>query len=225
MKRLFNEQTLLSLVVLAMAGISPNIYEAAEAGYSGMPFLAKWVLSPGIVIIFIVFVVANLRGHKRLVNRMLSGATAGLIATVGLEIVREFGFHMGWMPGDMPKLFGVLITNRFMLGPDTWSNIIGYAYHFWNGISFGMIFTLVVGKKPFWWGTIYAILIGTVFLLSPAVQAMGIGFMGSGLPGMIETVYAAHLVYGSVLGFLSCKWVREEAWIFGGNRKIVNHSV
>lgn len=213
--RVLNEETILSLVVLLMAAISPNIYPAAQAGYAGMPFLAKWLLIPSIVIILIVFGLAYSRHHKRLFNRMWAGASAGFIATIGLEIFREIGYHLGWMPGDLPKLLGVLITNRFMVGPSTLSNIIGFSYHYWNGVSFGLIFALILGKKPFYWGTIYALLIGTGFLLSPAVQAMGVGYMGSGLPGMIETVYVAHLAYGSILGFLTYKWIKQPEWLLG----------
>jgi multisubunit Na+/H+ antiporter MnhF subunit len=214
MNRIFSEETILSLFVLAMAAISPNLWPAASAGYGGMPFFAKWLLVPSIIIILIIFGVAWFRHHVRLFHRMLVGGVVGFIGTIGLEIIRQIGFHLGWMPGDMPRLLGVLITHRFMLGPSTLSDILGYAYHFWNGICFGFIFSLIVGRKPFYWGIIYALLIGTGFLLSPSVQSMGIGFMGTGLPGMIETVYVAHLVYGSVMGYLDHKWLRHSEWLF-----------
>ena len=214
MNNIFREETILSLIVLLMAAVSPNIWPAASAGYGGMPFLMIWLLIPSIIIMLVVFGMAWLRHYNHLFHRMIVGGGVGLIATIGLEIIRQIGFHQGWMPGDMPKLLGVLITNRFMLGPSTLSNILGYAYHFWNGICFGLIFTIIAGRKPFYWGIFYALLIGTGFLLSPPVQSMGIGFMGTGLPGMIETVYVAHLAYGSILGYLDHKWLRQAGWLF-----------
>ncbi len=208
-----NSDVVLGIIVLAMAGISPNIYPAAMKGIAGMPFLSKWLLLPSIIIIIAVYIVSRAQNRTLLSQRILVGAAAGLIATIGLEMVRIFGFKMGWMPGDMPKLLGVLMTNRFMEGPSTWSNILGYAYHYWNGAAFGMIFVIILGRKPVWWGLIYALLIGTGFLLSPAVKAMGVGFMGTGLPGMTEIVYGAHIAFGLILGYLSHRWLHRSEWL------------
>jgi len=204
---------IVALVVLAMAGISPNLYPAAMAGYGDMPFFSKWLLIPSIVIIGGMFLLAKKQQYNIISRRIWVGALAGIIGTVGLEIIRIIGFKMGWMPGDLPKLLGVLMTDRFMKGPSTWSNILGYTYHYWNGAAFGLIYTLILGYKPWWYGAIYGILIGTGFLLSPAVNAMGVGFMGSDLPGMIPVVYTAHVVFGAILGYLAYKWLRNNAWL------------
>jgi hypothetical protein len=50
-------------------------------------------------------------------------------------------------------------------------------------------------------------LIGLVFLLSPAVRSQGIGFMGKDMPAMPLTVAIAHGVFGTILGFLAYRWV------------------
>jgi len=204
---------IVALVVLAMAGISPNLYPAAMAGYGGMPFFSKWLLIPSIVVIVGMFLLAKKQQYNIISRRIWVGALAGIIGTIGLEIIRILGFKMGWMPGDLPKLLGVLMTDRFMKGPSTWSNILGYTYHYWNGAAFGMIYTLILGRKPWWYGAVYGILVGTGFLLSPAVNAMGVGFMGSDLAGMIPVVYTAHIVFGSTLGYLTYKWLRNKAWL------------
>jgi len=210
-KRIY--RIILALVVLAMAGISPNLYPAAMAGYGGMPFFSKWLLIPSIIIILAVFIITKVKNYDKLSRRIWVGVIAGMIGTIGLEIIRYPGFRLGWMPGDLPKLLGVLITNRFMVGPSTGSTIVGYLYHFWNGAAFGMIYTIVLGRKSWWWGIVYALLIGTGFLLSPAVKAMGIGFMGSQQAGMIEVVYVAHIVFGSILGYLAYKWLHSNSWL------------
>ncbi len=208
-----NSNVILGLVVLAMAGISPNIYPAAMAGWASMPSLGTWLLLPGIIIIVLIYAISRVQNRTVLSHRILIGAVSGLIATAGLEVVRIFGFKMGWMPGDMPKLLGVLLTNRFMEGPSTWSNILGYTYHYWNGASFGIIFAVLLGRKPVWWGLVYALLIGTGFLLSPAVKAMGVGFMATGLPGMTEIVYGAHIIFGILSGFLAHRWLQNGEWL------------
>jgi hypothetical protein len=213
MRRFFNEEILLSLIVLAAAGVAPNIFPAAQAGFAKMSVLAVVLLVPSIVLLAAVFATAIVRGHPRLTNRILVGIIAGLAATVGLEVVRSASFRLGGMPGDLPRLMGVLLTDRFMLGPSLASDILGYAYHFWNGACFGIIFVVVLGRKSMLWATGYGTLIGLGFLASPAVKAMGVGFMGAAMPAMIVTVILAHLVYGIILGLLSRRWLPDDGWL------------
>ena len=214
-RTLFREQTLLSLVVLAMAGISPNIFVAAQAGIAKMSWLATWLLVPSFGVLALALAVAIARKHMGLVRRMLIGATAGMIATLGLEVVRSAGFHYGTMPGDLPRLMGVLIMDRFMDGPSSLSDFLGYAYHFWNGATFGMIFTIILGRKPTSFGVAYGFAIGVIFLMSPPVSALGIGFMGSDMPSMPITVTVSHLAYGGILGWLCRRWLRDPGWLLG----------
>jgi hypothetical protein len=213
MRRIYAEETLLSLIALAMAGVAPNLFWIAQAGFAPLSSLAVWVLIPSIVVLGVVLAVARGRGHRRLTGRLLAGAAAGAVATVGLEVVRSASFHLGGMPGSMPELLGVLLTDRFMLGPSLLSNVAGWSYHFWNGTCFGIIFAVLFGRPSVLWAVIYGQLIGLGFLLSPAVTALGIGFMGLGMPAMPITVALAHLVFALILGPLCRRWVKGSGWL------------
>ncbi len=202
-----------SLVALAAAGVSPNLFWIAQAGYAKLSWLGLHVLVPSVVVLAAVLVAAREQGHQRLVNRLLAGAGAGFVATVGLEAVRIAGFHLGGMPGSMPKLLGVLLLNRFMLGPSALSNVVGWAYHFWNGATFGIVFAVLLGRKPLAWALAFAELVGIGFLVSPAVRSLGVGFLALDMPWMIVTVVLAHTVYGLVLGLLARRWIREPGWL------------
>lgn len=215
MSRVSIEELVLSALALVAAGVSPNLFWIGQSGYASMPVLAVRVLLPSIVVVFAVLALAKARGHRRLVNRMLAGGLAGGLATIALEIVRSTGFHLGQMPGSMPQLAGVLLLNRFMLGPSVLSNIAGWSYHYWNGICFGLIFAVVFGRKPIWIALAYGAFMAVGFLVSPAVTALGIGFMGRNMPGMPVTVVLAHLAYASTLGWLTRRWVRSPEWILG----------
>jgi hypothetical protein len=35
------------------------------------------------------------------------------------------------MPGNMPRMFGVLILNTMAAGPSPFSDFLGYLYHYW----------------------------------------------------------------------------------------------
>jgi len=205
-----------SLLVLASAGVSPNIFVAAQAGVADMKVMGLWLLLPAIAVLLAALLFAQMRGYTRLVNRVLAGAAAGIVATVGLEAVRMYSFHHGGMPGDLPRLMGVLLTDQFMMGPSLFSDFMGYAYHYWNGASFGIIFAVFLGRKTVFWGIVYGVIIGTVFLMSPPVDALGIGFMGRDMPTMPLTVYIAHLAYGGILGWLCHRWIKNEGWFLTG---------
>ncbi len=79
------------------------------------------------------------------------------------------------------------------------------------GLAAGAVATL--GRRRVGWAVGYALLIGTGFLASPAVQAMGVGFFASHMPAMIATVYLAHLVWGVLLWLLLRRWLPEGPWL------------
>ncbi len=193
----------LSFVVLLAAGISPNLFVAAQAGYANLSDLAVYFLIPSIIILGIIYGL-SIRGELKEINLQIrNGIIAGLIGTVGLEVVRETGFQLGGMPGEMPKLLGVLLLDRFALGPNFLSNVAGYAYHFWNGAAFGIIYSILLGRGHIWIGIIYGILVGIGFMVSPVSIALGVGYFGLDFGwGFPITVTLAHISYGSLLGLV-----------------------
>lgn len=195
-------ELVLALVVMAAAGVSPNLFVVAQAGYAKLSDLAIEFLVPSIVIVAVVIGLAAYLKLAALTRQIMAGIIGGFLATAAMEVVRETGYHLGGMPGDLPKLLGVLLLDRFALGPSWLSNLAGWAYHFWNGASFGIIFSLVFAGVAWWAGLLYALVIAVVFMSSPAVVAMGVGRFGVDFgPGFAATVVAAHLAYGAVLGW------------------------
>ena len=214
---------LLSILVMIAAGVSPNLFVIAQAGYANLSDLAITYLIPSIILILAILSVGYFTGLKDFSLQVRNGIIAGFAGTVGLEIVREIGFHLGGMPGDMPKLLGVLLLNQFALGPDTLSNIAGWSYHFWNGASFGIIYSLLFGKGSKWLGIGYGLLVGIGFMVSPAVVAMGVGRFGVEFGiGFPVTVILAHLVFGSLLGIVIYKLNDKSMSLFGVIRKAIN---
>jgi len=213
MNRILSEPVLLGAGLLATAGISPNLFPADLAGVAKLSTTGPEVLLPSILLFFVLVVVARRRGHDGLANRAIAGMLAGLVATLGLEVVRATSFRLGGMPGDMPRLLGVLLTDRFMDGPDLRSDLLGWAYHFWNGATFGIIFAVLFGKRSWRWTVVYAQLIGIGLLVGPVVKSFGIGFMGKDMPAMPATVVLAHLVFGILLAWGLRRWTHTEGWL------------
>lgn len=201
--------TLIALVALGVSGAI--LLPIAEAGYSSLQQLAIYFLIPGLVVLIVIYFVAWILQWHWLRQGLVSGLWIGAISTIGLEVIRMIGFHFFQsMPGDLPTLMGVLLTGRIMQGPDHLSTFLGYADHFWNGAAFGIIYVLVFGKQKIWITAIYGLSLGTGFLISPVVTALGVGPFGIhfGIKFAV-TVYLAHLSFGVLIGWLS----KRSAWV------------
>ncbi len=194
---------LLVLLALGLASVGPLIFPVAQAGYANLAALASHYLLPAILALAAVAVLTR-RSEVRISRAILWGALAGALATLPLEAVRLAGFHYGFMPGNLPRLMGVLLLDRFALGPSTASDFAGWAYHFWNGASFGIIYALLLGTRRPTIGILYGVAIGLGFMVSPVVVSLGVGYFGLQFSyGFPATVLLAHLGFGAALGFLS----------------------
>lgn len=204
-----------TLLVLLCASVSPLMYVAASAGYDSMHWLALHALVPALAVWLLVGLIAVQQHWGHLATALRSGAIAGIAATIALEAVRITGFRVFHaMPGSMPELIGVLLTNRIMVGPSLLSNVLGWGDHFINGIGFATIFMLVFGRTRVWMALLYALAIGTIFMLSPATTATGIGYFGVNFgPGFAITVYLAHIAFGTTLGVVTARSRVAEGFI------------
>ncbi|HVB55480.1 MAG TPA: hypothetical protein VNE63_03480 [Candidatus Acidoferrales bacterium] len=205
---------ILTGATLTLASVGPLIFPIAESGTGTLSTLALHWLIPSIAVLAIIaFVVRN---TYPLITRSIAwGALSGCIATAGLEAIRIPGSHMGYMPGSMPKLMGVLLLNQFMTGPTVLSNIAGWVYHFWNGAAFGIIYVLFLGTTRRWPAWIYGLVIGIIFMLSPVVRSLGIGYFGLQFSiGFLIVVSLAHLAFGILLGWLARRFAGSQSSAF-----------
>ena len=193
--------------LLALASVSELIFPIAESGRSSMDILVKFALLPAGGVLLSALIMLR-RIDDPIANMGLAGLAAGTIATFGLEVIRLLGFWFGFMPGNLPRLMGVLLLNQFAVGPSFTSDVAGWAYHFWNGASFGLIYVLVFGTCRRWMGTVFGVVIGIGFMLSPVVSALGVGFLGLQFSkGFPITVTLAHAAFGALLGWLASRWL------------------
>lgn len=205
------------LIALLLAGVAPILFPVAQAGIASLSDLAVQFLIPSVILVAALIILAYASGHKEAGKQISNGLLAGMIGTIGLEIVRITGFKLGGMPGDMPKLLGVLLLDQFAQGPDLLSNVAGWAYHFWNGAAFGIIFSVLAGKGGIKPGILFGVLVGIGFMVSPVTRAMGIGMFGLQFKDgyqFILTVTLAHIAFGFILGWIMLKLNRNAPNIF-----------
>lgn len=156
----------------------------------------------------------------RLLHRLWIGVVAGIALTVALDIFRFRGFMLGYLPSDMPLLFGKEILG---LGPGaeptTPAYVLGYGYHFLNGIGFGVVFSLLFGKTPWYVAVLYSVVFVELGMMTlPPMAKMlgpfGIERYGTIWNGMFITTLVAHIGMGVAPGLIVQTWGRYKGLLF-----------
>jgi hypothetical protein len=202
------------------AAVGPNVLVVAlTPGMPEMPILVKWALIPSIILLGIVWALAARLGLSRLTNRIWTGVWVGFSATAALDMFRLISFSLGFLPGNLPRMFGVLILGTMAQGPTPLSDVVGGFYHYWVSASFGLAYALLVGRSRWWGGLIWGLVIEIGMMTTPPmVVAMGTGYFGLNLgKGLLNGVFLGslvpHISYGIALGLLLERYTRHKGSI------------
>jgi len=202
-------EVILTGLALVPAAVGPNVLVVAlTPGMPGMPVLTRWVLIPSIFLLAVVWLAAFLLGYGRLQNRIWTGLWVGASTTAALDVFRLTSFMLGLLPGNLPRMFGVLIFDTMAVGPTPWSDFIGSLYHYWVSACFGLTYALICGRTKWWGGLIWGLIIELGMMTTPPmVIAMGTGYFGLKLgQGIFNGVFIGslipHISYGIALGLL-----------------------
>jgi hypothetical protein len=88
------------------------------------------------------------------------------------------------------------------------ADFVGYAYHYWNGASFAVVYALVFGRTPWWGPLLYSVLFIDTGMMVFMRVAMGPLTWGIGLVALF-----AHVVFGLILGVLLARFIRDDGSI------------
>ncbi len=214
-------EVVLTGLALVPAAVGPNILVVAlTPGMPGMPTLVRWALLPSMLALLVAWAGARLAGYDRLTNRIWTGLWVGAGATAALDIFRLTSFTLGWLPGNLPRMFGVLILNTMAIGPTLFSDVVGSFYHYWVSACFGLTYALLIGRTRWWGGLIWGLIIEAGMMTTPPmVIAMDTGYFGLKLGhGILNGVFIGslipHISYGVVLGLLLQRYVRHQGTLF-----------
>jgi hypothetical protein len=214
-------EVLLSALALIPAAVGPNILVVAlTPGMPEMPVLVTRALLPSIVLLAGVWAIADRLGLKRLTNRIWTGLWVGFACAAALDAFRLISFSLGLLPGNMPRMFGVLILDRMALGPNALSDVVGSLYHYWVSACFGLTYTLICGRTRWWGGLIWGLIIEVGMMTTPPmVVAMNTGYFGLKLrKGLLNGVFIGslipHIAFGIALGLLLERYTRHNGSIF-----------
>jgi hypothetical protein len=186
-----------------------------------MRVLALFVFLPAVAVLLALAAVDGFWGDRRLLRGVTTGFAAGFVAAVAYDLFRlPFVFAEQWgIDAIVPPLnlfkvfpaFGALILGHAagQTGYTLADHITGWAYHFSNGMSFGVMFTALLGevaRRRWVWGVAMAAGLEAGMLLTPYPRVFGIAMTST----FVVVTLAAHSIFGVVMGLsaqrLSSAW-------------------
>ena len=206
----------LTLLVLGCTAAGIGAFLLDVAGIVAMPWTISFVSLPALVVVVAIGVWAQRVARQPFFNRLAVGVIAGFIATLAYDGVRLAIQETAPLDYDgfrSINIFGSLILSKPETALD--ARIAGWTYHFWNGISFGVMYALVAGPARWYWGLAWGMalemmMIG-IYPVAFAIQRSDPAFLAISMTG--------HAAYGAVLGLLAERWcdrgrvpVRRAAW-------------
>lgn len=183
-----------------------------------MRFFTLAVFLPASCALIAIAAYDVLRGDGRACRMILIGAMSGFIAAIAYDIFRlPFVFSKNWgLEAVVPPMplfkvfpqFGAMIlaqTDSTSLA----ANLIGWAYHFSNGTTFGVMYAAIVNGQwcRLWWvAVVFAVGLELGMLFTPYPATFGIRMTSL----FVVVTLAAHGIFGVTMGRMS---IRLEGWM------------
>ena len=190
-------------------------------GICSMQTFTFAVLFPATVVILVLAIRDRSRGDGRLWGAVVVGGLAGFAAACAYDLFRlPFVFAREWgIDGVVPPLklfkvfprFGAMILGEVAEQPNhsLAAHVTGWAYHFSNGASFGVMYLAMIGdarRRSWWWAVVLATGLELAMLLTPYPAFFSIPVT----PTFVAVTLAAHFVFGAALGLLCKRWAELE---------------
>ena len=178
-----------------------------------MRTFAIYILLPCTLALYAIAWLNHRSGDRALARAIMIGTLAGLVAAVAYDIFRlPFVFSRAWgLESVVPQMplfkvfprFGAMLLGQ-PLEQEAYSlpaHLWGWAYHFSNGATFGVMFAAVAGcrlsaRAAIFSAVLMAVGIEILMLVSPYT-----GFFNIHLTTRFVTVtMIAHVIFGLILG-------------------------
>ena len=181
-----------------LAAVSLAALLAHVLGVLPMPYFLTVFGVPSLLLLFALAALGRRINARVFTSGLVTGLWAGLVATFfydGVRLVIE-RTHLFGYSGFVPILmFGSWITGAEQ--SSVAARIAGWGYHYWNGISFGIMYALTFPARHWVFGVGYAILMELCMLgIFPMFLRV------SNKVDFIAVSMIGHLFYGAVLGIL-----------------------
>ncbi len=175
------------------------------------------ILFPAIAALLALAVLDRVKGDGQLWRGVVIGAMAGFVAACTYDLFRlPFVFSREWhLAAIVPPMglfkvfprFGAMLLGQPVEQP-TYSlaaQLIGWAYHFSNGVTFGIMYMAIIGdarRRSWLWAVMLATGLELAMLLTPYPQFFAIPVTAL----FVAVTLTAHLLFGVALGLVTRWW-------------------
>jgi hypothetical protein len=201
-------------VVFALAATSIASLLVEFYGLCPMREFTFFVFAPAVVGLGVIAGADAARGDGHLCRLVLIGAVAGFAATVSYDVFRlPFVFAREWhLTAVVPFMnlfkvfprFGAMILGQPREQPaySAAAQLTGWAYHFSNGVTFGVMYVAMVGnaaKRSWGWAVLMAAGLELGMLFTPYPGVFGIPLTAR----FVCVTLTAHVIFGVVMGLMT----------------------
>lgn len=180
-----------------LAGTSIAALLAEVYGVADMATVGRFVTIPGLVGLTVLGwegVVPGPQGEE-LRRRIRVGAVAGVIGTLGYDVVRIPFAAAGRRLFAPIDSYGLFLVDDLV--SSSWSDTVGWLYHLSNGVTFGVAYVLVMARRHWAWGVLWGLLLETAVIATPFRDRYHLHDWTA-----IGIAYAAHIPYGLAVGLM-----------------------
>jgi hypothetical protein len=222
------------IVVFVLAATSIWCLLSEFYGLCTMQWFTFAILIPANAALVVLAMADRVRGPGLLWRGVVIGAAAGFIAAGAYDVFRiPFvvaaidGVGPEWLRLPLFKVFprfGAMILGQSFDPAMTDSqfsltaHLLGWVYHFSNGITFGVMYMALVGdasRRSWLWAVLFATGLELAMLFTPYTTFFGIHMTTR----LVIVTFLAHAVFGVALGLLatwmSDLWSRQPAKMAG----------
>ncbi len=164
------------------------------AGIAPFWVLGWALLAPSLAIVAGAWWLAARRGHTELALAMRIGVWGGVWGTVGYDLVRIPLHLLGMNPFAPIRSYGLYLANA--PSATTLTDWLGALYHFSNGITFGILYVLIMRGRNLWWGVLWGLVLEALAIVLPFGEVYGVRHA----PMVMFVAFFAHVYYGLPLG-------------------------
>lgn len=205
------------LLVFTFAATSIWCLLAEFYGVCSMRAFTFAVLLPATAALVALAALDRAKGDGQLWRGVVVGAVAGFVAACAYDAFRlPFVFAREWNlsavvpPMNLFKVFprfGAMILGEPVEQPaySMAAHLIGWAYHFSNGVTFGVMYVAMIGNartRSWLWGVLLATGLEAAMLVTPYPQFFAIPLTTL----FVAVTLAAHFIFGVALGVVTKWW-------------------
>jgi hypothetical protein len=192
---------------LSLAALAAHVFEWLDMRFFLVAFGA-----PSVVFVIAVAAYARLVDASVFLHNLILGLVVGLVATFVYDAVRIGLMWTNFFTYDAfyaIHVFGSWIARQ--PANSGAATTAGWLYHFWNGLSFGVMFALTFGRPRSWvYGLVYGIVMEVVMLgLFPMFLRV------TDETGFVTISLIGHAAFGATLGGLTARhgrgWIADPA--------------